>query len=208
MFKPHIVTEEEDDCKFIFDDTYRVVVHHADFDEFTFVIDDNKRLIDVVYTVNGVKNIEVLKKFFGDKKKIFNLGFRERGSHSPYHFCPETVPKIIYKIYRTIFSTIPFFLEKKPDSIVLIQGSDEEEELEDFTIECKKIKCLDSSILRKNCDIKGKCLKFNQILNLYSGFVARYSSKSDYNFYGSSYGKAGLNDYVKYEKYETILISK
>jgi hypothetical protein len=96
----------------------------------------------------------------------------------------------IYKVFHTVLSTIPIFLEMHDTAYVIVRASDSDIQ---FRIDCMK-KC------SRNCQ-SGFCRKFERRLKIYRHFVDKYETLLllNYEILG---GVTDIEDFLKFERYK------
>jgi len=161
--------------------------------EFTFTSNGNKIIIKAVqYTY--------IQQFEG--RNVYNLGFGDYDLD--LHQIIDQAKSNngdAYKVFRTVLSTVPKFLEIFPNAIIMVQGSDSGS---DFTENCKKT-CI------RLCAVK--CRRFNQRISIYRNFVEKNFQElsSIYWFLGGFVEKhlSIITElYIPGRKYDAILLFK
>lgn len=165
----------------------------VDASRFVFVSDGYKKLIKVV---------EYSFLMYYKDMKIYNLGFGN------YNLENETIEDDsnsnngdVYKVFNTVLSTILIFFELRPDGMIMVRGSDGNEE---FVAGCK-LNC------NKNC--KANCRNFNRRLKVYRGFIDKHYGTliDEYSFYGGLKTENGISKLEVYDKksdYHSIFLKK
>ncbi|MDF2382703.1 hypothetical protein JMG10_14575 [Nostoc ellipsosporum NOK] len=137
-----------------------------------------------------------------ENREVINLGFGD------YDMDTDTVSDSVTtnnndgrKVFNTVLSTIPIFFKYYPDKMIVVQGSDSDE---DFRERCNQ-----------NCEKKcGEgCRKFNQRIRIYRTYVELHWDvlNKEYQFFGgfvSENGVAVKEPYVKGRNYTSVLLIK
>ena len=135
-------------------------------------------------------------------RPLYNLGFGDY-DHEKNEIIDKSVSNNgdAYKVFNTVLTTIPLFFEEKPDSAILVQGSDSNLAYFDICkLSCQK-KCTD------------KCRNLGRRIKLYCRFINKHYSilNKEYVFAGGNqneHGRAVLEDYQVGKAYSSILVYK
>jgi hypothetical protein len=149
-----------------------------------------------------LKSVEYVPVASALIKPLYNLSFADYNNEKN-----EASDKSIsnngdvYKVFNTVLTTIPLFFEEKPDSGILVQGSDSDSAYFDVCkLSCQR-KCTD------------KCRNMDRRIKLYCRFINKYYLilNSGYVFIGGNqneHGRAVLEDYQVGKSYSSILVYK
>lgn len=138
----------------------------------------------------------------GYRKPVYNLGLVDHNYDKE-----ELSDKIVsnngdvYRVFNTVLITIPLFFKEKPDSGILVQGSDSDSAYFDVCILSCQRECTD------------KCMKLGRRIKIYCRFIDKYYSilNKDYIFIGGNqneYGRVVVEDYQVGKTYSSILVYK
>lgn len=137
-----------------------------------------------------------------DGCEVYNLGFGDYDLEND-----EIVDNIttengdVYKVFNTVLSTIPIFFEHFPHAILMVRGSDSNQEfLENCRAFCKR-KC------------EGSCKNFNRRIKLYCAYINKNFNnlEKEYHLIG------GFKDYdnqintekfIRFKMYDTVFLSR
>jgi len=122
--------------------------------------------------VNKAIQYKYLQDSYG--RNMYNLGFGDYDmEHNVILDNTNTNNGDAYKVFNTVLSTIPMFFKIRPNSLLLIEGSDSKPE---FAEQCR-LSC------KKNCI--NECRNFNRRINVYRKYVDKnYDQLNlDYRFW-------------------------
>ncbi|QRR03547.1 DUF6934 family protein [Dyadobacter sandarakinus] len=124
-----------------------------------------------------------------EDKKVYNLGFGD------YDIKTGTIVDQAksnngdaYKVLQTVLSTIPYFFEKNPDAMVLVQGSDSDPA---FAERCRKT-------CNKHCFTT--CKRFRQRIKVYRSYVEKNFGDLSISFWFLG-GFLSINRDVEIQRY-------
>ena len=134
---------------------------------------------------------------------VYNLGFGD------YDFENERIKDDIltsngdvYKVFQTVLSTVPLFLNQRPESIVLVRGSDSTLQYQE---QCRQT-------CTKHCE--QDCKNADRRIRLYQSYVNRNHTElvKEYQFLGGNVDINGgwfiIEDYKKANFYDGVFVSK
>jgi hypothetical protein len=106
-----------------------------------------------------------------------------------------------YKVFNTVLSTIPIFLEKYSNAGILVRGSDGQADYESRCRQTCAKKCIEL------------CHKFNRRMKLYCNYVSKRSSlfDADYQFLGGIANNDMWFDFEAFvpdKLYDALLVSR
>jgi len=133
---------------------------------------------------------------------IYNLGFGDYDMNTGL-INDESISDNgdVYRVFNTVLSSIPLFLEKYPNAALLVRGSDGRGE---FEYNCKQ------NCIRKCVDL---CHNFNRRMRLYCNYVSRKQGllRAEYQFFGGYSNDVGWFDFAEFSPgklYECIIVSR
>ncbi len=148
---------------------------------------------------NLIKGVEYSKFETKSGGIVFNLGFGD------YDFETKSISDRISsnngdarKVFNTVLSTIPKFLNEYPDFPIFIQGSDSQELFEE--------ECRNSCSKRCHIICKNKHRRIRMYIHFLDKKIEVFSN--DYIFYGFDEEKKIFVHYVAKNKYTAILVYK
>lgn len=105
----------------------------------------------------------------------------------------------IYIVFNTVLSTVPMFFENNKDAVIIVSGSDSND---DFATNCK-LTC------KKKCE--SNCKNYQRRIKTYRYFVDKNFEElsQDYIFFGRIKAKSdSFVQYIPKHEYEDILVYK
>ena len=137
----------------------------------------------------------------GFVKPVYNLGLVDSDDDKVFNDKIVSNNGDAYRVFNTVLTTIPLFFEEKPDSGILVQGSDSDSTYFDVCILSCQRECTD------------KCMKLGRRIKIYCRFINKYYSilNKDYLFIGGNQNEHGtvvIEDYQVGKSYSSILVYK
>ena len=133
-------------------------------------------------------------KYVGSRenKSIYNLGFGTFQENNTFQDDDISLNGDTYKVFNTVLSTIPHFMNNYPGAMVMVAGSD--------SIDSYPQKCWPNC--KKKC-VPSVCKNANRRITIYKNFVNKNWEllAKEYKFWGGF----KLNDFQGYmEEYKTL----
>lgn len=173
--------------------------------ETTSTISEGQPSFNYFFTSEGkesvTKMIQYSPFYFMDGKHVYNLGF---GNYDSENNCiidsVNTNNDDMRVVFNTVLHTIPDFFTHRPDDVLFVTGSDNEDN-EEFIKSCKQ-SCA------RNCSLK--CRNANRRIRAYSYYVNRefHELSKDYVFFGQTWNSHEFTKYDVKESYRAIMVFK
>jgi len=146
-----------------------------------------------------IKGVQYSKFETKSGETVFNLGFGD------YDFDTKSISDKVSsnngdarKVFNTVLSTIPKFLNEYPDYPIFIQGSDSQKSFEE--------ECRSSCSKRCHAICKNKHRRIRAYIHFLDKKIKVFSN--DYVFYGFDEEEKIFVNYVPKNKYTAILVYK
>lgn len=173
--------------------------------ETTSTITQGQPSFNYLFTSEGKDSVDKMIQYspiqYLDGKYIYNLGFGNYDSETDTIIdTVNTNNEDMHVVFNTVLHTIPDFFNHRPDDVLYVTGSDNEDN-DQFLESCKQ-SC------DKNCSIK--CKKVNRRIRAYSYFVNKnfHNLSEEYVFFGQQLGADQFKDYCVGENYKAIMVYK
>lgn len=173
--------------------------------ETTSTITEGQPSFNYLFTSEGKDSVDKMIQYspiqYMNGRHIYNLGFGNYDAENNSIIdTVNTNNDDIYVVFNTVLHTVPDFFGHRPEDVIYVTGSDNEDNLQ-FIESCKQ-SCV------KNCSTK--CRNVNRRIRTYSYFVNKNfdNLSEDYVFFGQAWDNDSFTDYCVGENYKAIMVYK
>lgn len=137
-----------------------------------------------------------------DGYDVYNLGFGDYNIETDVIVDNITTENgDVYRVFNTVLSTIPHFFKYYPQAILMVQGSDSNQE---FLDNCR-------SFCKRKCE--EFCKNFNRRIKLYCSYINKNFDdlEKEYHIVGGikdSDNQINTEKFIRFKMYDTVFLSR